>query len=291
MIKWTITSRHKPGMTTERFYYEWSVLHVALMLTNASTMRTFRRYTQHFAILGVPREVRLLPQHEMAWESFAEHWIDQPEDILPSIQNEDYLGRMRPHSFSDAAMELQLLAGETVFQREGFRSGGVKVIHTLKRPEGTTQDAFEAGWAGRHGPAVVSALGDKGLRKYVLDRPLRLESEQFKTSLFAHGKVGQYAGTEELWFDDLESAARMGTDPEVRAVLGASLASLVDVPRSHSMYVIERVVFDFVTDGEAMPRPAILDPSSAEARVSGGDWMVTAPALAGWPVPAETGER
>ncbi len=198
MIKWTITSRHKPGMTTERFYYEWSVLHVALMLTNASTMRTFRRYTQHFAILGVPGEVRLLPQHEMAWESFAEHWIDKPEEILPSIQSEDYLGRMRPHSFSDSAMELQLLAGETVFQREGFRSGGVKVIHTLMRPEGTSQDAFEAEWTGRHAPAVVAALRGKGLRKYVIDRPLRLESEQFRTSLFAHGKVGQYAGTEEL---------------------------------------------------------------------------------------------
>lgn len=291
MIKWTITSRHKPGMTTERFYYEWSVLHVALMLTNASTMRTFRRYTQHFAILGVPGEVRLLPQHEMAWESLGEHWIDGPEEILPSIQGEDYLGRMRPHSFSDSAMELQLLSGETVWEREGFRSGGVKVIHTLKRPEGTTQDAFEAEWAERHAPAVVAALADKGLRKYVLDRPLRLESEQFRTSLFAHGKVGQYAGTEELWFDDLEAAARMGTDPDVRAALGASIARLVDVPRSHSMVVIERVVFDFVTPGEAMPRPAILDPSSAEARASGGDWMVTAPALAGWPVAAETGER
>ena len=138
---------------------------------------------------------------------------------------------MRPHSFSDSAMELQLLAGETVYERPGFRSGGVKVIHTLKRPEGRDQDAFEAEWAGRHAPAVVAALADKGLRKYVIDRPLRLESEQFKTSLFAHGKVGQYAGTEELWFDDFESAARMGTDPAVREVLEASYARLVDRSR------------------------------------------------------------
>lgn len=289
MIKWTITSRHKPGMTTERFYYEWSVLHVALMLTNASTMRVFRRYTQHFAILGVPGAVRLLPQHELAWESFAEHWIDRPEDILPSIQSEDYLGRMRPHSFSDSAMELQLLAGETIWERDGFRSGGVKVVNTLKRPEGMDQDAFEAEWAGRHAPAVVAALREKGLRKYVIDRPLRLESETFRTSLFAHGKVGQYAGTEELWFDDAASAARMGEDPALREALGEGYARLVDVPRSHSMYVVERVVFDFVTPGEAMPQAAVLDPASAEARASAGDWLVTAPALAGWPALVEKG--
>ncbi|MRR13504.1 hypothetical protein EG835_13870, partial [bacterium] len=165
MIKWTITSRHKPGMTTERFYYEWSVLHVALMLTNASTMRTFRRYAQHYAILGFPDEGRLLPRHAMAWESFAEHWIDGPEDILPSIRNEDYVGRMQPHSFSDSAMELQLLLGGTVYEREGFRSGGVKVIHVLKRQEGTTQDAFEAAWAGTHAPLLVEALRGRGLRK------------------------------------------------------------------------------------------------------------------------------
>ena len=123
----------------------------------------------------------------------------------------------------------------------------------------------------------------------MIDRPLRLESETFRSSLFAHGGVGQYAGTEELWFDDLESAARMGTDPALREALGASWARLVDLPRSHSMYAIERVVFDFVTPGESTPCAAVLDPATAEARASGGDWLVTAPALAGWPAHVETG--
>ncbi len=282
MIKWTITSRHKPGMTTEHFYYEWSVIHVSLMLTNPSTMRTFRRYAQHFGILGVPGEVRVLPQHEMAWESHGEHWVDGTESIFASISGEDYRGRMQPHSFSDSAMELQLLEGETVFERQGFRSGGVKVLHVLKRPEALGQEAFEADWAGRHAPALVVALKDRGLRKYVIDRPLRLDAAAFLSSLFQHGKVGQYAGTEELWFDDLEWAARMGSDPGVRELLRSSYGQFVDLEKSHSMYFIERVVFDFVTEGEAMPPAAVLDPESLEARTSGGDWQVAAPALAGW---------
>ena len=141
MIKWNITSRHKPGLTTERFYYEWAVIHVALMLTNASTIRCFRRYVQHYGYQEIPAAARVLPQHAMAWESFAEHWLEGIEAIPPAVSSEDYRGRMHPHTFSDSAMELHLLQGTCVYERPDFKSGGVKLIHNLKAKPGMARAA------------------------------------------------------------------------------------------------------------------------------------------------------
>lgn len=279
MIKWNITSRHKPGMTTERFYYEWAVIHVSLMLTNPSTVRTFRRYVQHFAFVEIPDAARLLPQHAEKWESFAEHWIDGLDAIPPSVRSEDYRGRMHPHTFSDSKMELHLLKGETVWQRDDFRSGGVKLIHALKSQPGQTLDAFEADWCGRHLPLLVETLRPRGLRKVVADKQLRLDAAMFKGTLFEKGGVDQYAGLEELWFDSLEAALAAGTDPAVRETLAASYARCADIAVSHSMVVIERVAFDFVTPGESTPLPAVLTPGTAEARAAAEDWKVFLPAL------------
>ena len=51
MIKFIIISRHKPGMTRERFFYEWAFIQVALMVQTPSSMRRIPRYVQHFANL------------------------------------------------------------------------------------------------------------------------------------------------------------------------------------------------------------------------------------------------
>jgi hypothetical protein len=278
VIKWNITSRHKPGLTTERFFYEWAVIHVALMLTNASTIRCFRRYVQHFGFQEIPAAARVLPQHAMAWESFAEHWLDGIEVIPPAVSSEDYRGRMHPHTFSDSAMELHLLQGTTVYQRSDFQSGGVKLIHNLKARPGISRTEFDEFLSRQHAPRVTALLGKRGLRKYEIDRQLGLDPAQFKGTLFEKGGVDAYAGLEEFWFDSLEDALAVGRDPAVRAALLESYGSFVDVPASHSMYVVERVAFDFVTP-ESTRLPAIMDPTSCEARACQADWKSFVPAL------------
>jgi hypothetical protein len=280
MIKWNITSRHKPGMSTERFYYEWSVIHVALMLTNASTIRAFKRYVQHFALQRIPADARILPQHAMAWESLAEHWLEGLEVIPSAVGSEDYRGRMHPHTFSDSAMELHLLKGTTIYQRPDFKSGGVKLVHTLRLRPQLGIEAFNETLSGSHAARVTGLLQHRGLRKYEVNRQLGLDPAQFRGTLFEKGGVDQYAGLEEFWFDSLEDALACGRDPRIRQALLESYAEFTAIEASHSMYVIERVAFDFVTS-EATPLPAILNPDSCEARASCADWKSFLPALNG----------
>lgn len=280
MMKWNITSRHHPQLSTERFYYEWGVIHVALMLTNASTMRSFRRYVQHygFDFELIPDTARLLPLHPTKWQSFAEHWIESVEAVGHACRTEDYRCRMHPHSFSDSTMELHLLQGTTVFERPDFKSGGVKLIHNLKLKPGLSIEAFNAVLEEKHAPLVVEWLKDRGLRKYEIDRQLGLDPNQFKGTLFEKGGVDQYAGLEEFWFDSLQDALAFGENPAVREALMGSYAQFVDIQASHSIYMIERVAFDFITK-EATPLPAILDPNSCEAKASTDDWKIYQPCL------------
>ncbi|MBP1626701.1 MAG: hypothetical protein H6Q00_1176 [Holophagaceae bacterium] len=281
MIKWNITSRHHPSLSTERFYYEWAVIHVALMVTNASTMRCFKRYVQHFAydFEMIPDEARLLPLHETRWQSFAEHWIEGLHVIPPAVGSEDYRGRMHPHSFSDSTMELHLLQGTTAYERPDFKSGGVKLIHNLKLKPGVDVEQFNAFLVDKHAALVVDLLKERGLRKYEIDRQLGLDPNQFKGTLFEKGGVDQYAGLEEFWFDSLEDALAFGKDPKIRQALLESYGQFVDIQASHSIYMTERVAFDFVTR-EATPPPAILNPDSCEARTCYDDWKCYLPSLA-----------
>ena len=45
MIKFLLAARKKPQDTQERYFYEWGIIHVALMLTTPAVMKTFRRYS------------------------------------------------------------------------------------------------------------------------------------------------------------------------------------------------------------------------------------------------------
>jgi hypothetical protein len=64
MMKFTLASRHKDDGTRERFFYEWSIIHVGLMLTSPSVMKLFRRYVQHCNIAGVTNDVLVHPLGE-----------------------------------------------------------------------------------------------------------------------------------------------------------------------------------------------------------------------------------
>jgi hypothetical protein len=64
MMKFTLASRHKDDGTRERVFYEGSIIHVALMLTSPSVMKLFRRYVQHYNVLGVTNDMLVQPLGE-----------------------------------------------------------------------------------------------------------------------------------------------------------------------------------------------------------------------------------
>ncbi len=270
MVKFIIISRRKPGWTRERFFYEWAFIHVALMLNTAPSMRRFRRYVQHFGNADIPAERCLLPPSPMRWESYAEHWT---EHLVTSVPGPEYTEQMQPHSFSDSAMDIAYLQGVCIYQRADFHSGGVKLIHRLARPGGADQKSLDR-WRTEHTALVTETLKDKGLRKYEINTALTIDVAEFRGNragtLFERANIDPPLGFEELWFDSLEDALRLGSDPELRTLLGASYRGFADVDKSYSMYVHERVVFDFVTPGEISPAPAVLNPNSLEAQVFKG---------------------
>jgi len=268
MIKFIIISRHKPGSTRERFFYEWAFVHVSLMLHTAPSMRRFKRYVQHYANPDIPSECRVLPRPEMNWESFAEHWTEKLDTTTPGPE---YTEQMQPHSFSDSAMEISYLQGETVFQRQDFRSGGVKLIHRLAKQEGRPTTESTRQWRDEHVPLMTALLSGRGLRKYEIDLPCRIDAAEFRSNrastLFERANIDPPLGFEELWFDSLEDAMRLGRDPDMRATLGGSYSRFTNIDKSYSLFAHERVVFDFVTPGEMSRQPAVLNPDSLEAKL------------------------
>jgi hypothetical protein len=268
MIKFIIISRHKPGWTRERFFYEWAFIHVSLMLHTAPSMRRFKRYVQHYANPDIPNEYRVLPSSAMGWESYAEHWTEKLETTTPGPE---YTDQMQPHSFSDSAMEMAYVQGETVYQRTDFHSGGVKVIHRLARLAGRPDAELLGEWRDKHVSMVKRLLEERGMRKYAINLPCVIDAAEFRGNrvgtLFERASIDPPLGIEELWFDTLEDALRLGSDPELHSALTSSYGGFIDMQNSYSMIAHERVVFDFVTPGEISAQSAVLNPDSLEAKV------------------------
>lgn len=279
MIKFLIAGRRKREDTQERYFYEWAIIHTALMITNPASMRRFRRYVQHFSIAGVRDETLIHPLSDMQWDSFADHVLESFDDFVGCTRDEDYLQRIKPHVFGDPAFVLALVEPYTVFEKPGFRGGGVKLIHFLKRRPGITQAQFDERWRTGHAQRVLEQNRRSPLiRKYVQDRRLEVPSDNFAGSLFAAGQLDAYAGVEQFWFRDLDDLARLRGDPAWFDVIASSEADFVDPQGSFSMVTTERVVYDYTRGASSSPTPAILDPASLEA-------AVYAQGLSGWNVP------
>jgi len=268
MIKFIIISRHKPGWTRERFFYEWAFIHVSLMLHTAPSMRRFKRYVQHYANPDIPNEYRVLPGSAMGWESYAEHWTEKLETTTPGPE---YTEQMQPHSFSDSAMEIAYVQGEIAYQRTDFHSGGVKVIHRLAKPARRSDAELLGEWRDKHVLTVTHLLAERGMRKYEINLPCVIDAAEFRGNrvgtLFERASIDPPLGIEELWFDTLEDALRLGSDPELHSALTSSYGGFIDMQNSYSMIAHERVVFDFVTPGEISAQSAVLNPDSLEAKV------------------------
>jgi hypothetical protein len=266
MLKFTLASRHPDGGTRERFFYEWSILHVALMLTTPSTMKLFKRYAQHFNLEEATDDMLVYPLSSEKWESYADHWVETYQAVIDSVSKSDYVERMQPHRFGSGRFITSLSTSETIYERADFRSGGVKLIHFLKKDPAIAPAAFQKGLRGRRGERLKQAVCARNLvRKYMQSIALDLDPAIFKGTLFELGDIGLYAGIEEFWFDSLADLGRLRTDPEAYAAIRSSEEGLIDASGSISMVVNERVVWDFVTPAERTPLPAILNKESLEA--------------------------
>jgi hypothetical protein len=238
------------------------------MLTTPSVMRLFKRYVQHFNIADVTDDMLFYPLSPEKWESFAEHWVDSYQSVIDSVHNREYVGRMQPHRFGSHRFITSVSNFETIYQREDFRSGGVKLIHFLKKSAGTHQAEFNQRLRSARAPRLMEDICCKGfVRKYVQNALIDIDPAIFKGSLFEFGSIGLYAGIEEFWFDDLDHVARLRTDPRALDAIRSTESGLIDADGSISMVVNERVVWDFVTTAELSPRPAILTPDSLEAAI------------------------
>ena len=265
MIKFQLISRRKPGDSQEKYFYEWGIIHVALMITTPSVMRTFKRYAQHFTVNGVDGSQLLYPLSDMAWDNFADHWLERPEDNLIPFRSDDYLQRMHPHNFGDSTFVIEYLTETFRDEQPDVGPGGVKLIQVVKSRPGLSPEEFAAAWRERHAAALLTA-GASRPGRLVQNAHAEVDKEDFKGTLFALAGVGGYAGIEELWFEDLDALLRFTQDAGVRDVVLAADAP-VDPDGSFSMVVTERVIYDYATDGVDCPAPAVLDPASLEARV------------------------
>jgi hypothetical protein len=276
-MKFILAARRKPEDTQEKYFYEWSIIHVALMITNPSTQRAFTRYAQHYTINGVSNALLWHPLSPMAWDNMADHWLDKFEDLAASVRSEDYIRRMQPHKFGDSNFVVELTSGRTLHEAVDFRNGGVKLVHFLKVNPNLSQEQFDDRWHREHAPLVLEALRPLGiLRKYVQNPKFALDPQFFRGTLFEAGGVGQYGGIEEFWFNSLDDLVLLRASPAWDRVK-ASDSRLTALTGSFSMVTTERVVFDYVTPGRQTPRAAVLTPGTLEALIDAqgyGDFNV-----------------
>lgn len=274
-MKFVLAARRKREDSQERYFYEWGIVHVALMLSTPAVMRTFRRYVQHYSVNGVPDDGLIHPLSAMEWDNMAEHVITSEADFDPILYSDDYVTRMQPHRFGDPNFVVELLSTETVFEEPGFAPGGLKLVHFLKRRPHLSHAEFAHLWREEHAPVVLDAARPL-LRKYVQNPHLPLDPALFGGTLFEKGGVGYYSGMEEFWFRSLDDLIELRRNSDIFQAITASEAKFIDPAGSFSMVVMERVIYDFMLpEGQRSPLPAVLIPGTLEHQVYGQglrDW-------------------
>jgi EthD domain len=277
MLKFMLAARRKREDTQERYFYEWGIIHVSLMLQTATVMDSFRRYVQHYSVSGIDNDMLIYPLSSMEWDNMADHVVDDYEAIGIPFKDQDYPNRMQPHKFGGDEFAVELLDWETVHEEDGFYAGGVKLIHWLrKRPE-LSHDEFNKRWR-EHGTKMLTTVPRGLIRKLVLDRHVPMDPAVFKGTLFEWGNVGHYAGVEEIWFRNLEDVARLRRDPALYQPLRASYDAFVDPEDTFSMVTTERVIYDFITPGHLSPKASVLVPGTLE-------YEVDKQGYSGWNIP------
>jgi len=256
-------------MDREQFDYEWGIIHTSMMVTTPSVLNgSFKRYVQHRSVVsGFVDDDLIYPRSSEHWYSCADHTCETYDDVMLSVSAPDYRRRMFPHRFSDKAMVVELTGSEVLYDTVPTRldAGGVKVIYHIKRRSGVSQSEFATWWREEYAPVVLcTATGDGPVRRYVQNASVEMDASFFAGTLFELGNTGTYAGIEEMYFDDLDSAKAMRADSTIHEALAAKAADMID--GSFGMVVVERVVFDF-TDHRSGMAPAVRDPNSVEEQM------------------------
>ena len=273
MLKFILAARRRREDTQERYFYEWGNIHVALMLMNPVVLTLFKRYTQHYSIAGILSDALPLPLSRMEWDNMADHWLASYDDLLQALIHPEYVTRMQPHKFGDPNFHVMLMSGEPVHVRPDFASGGVKLLLWGAGRPGETVEHAAAAWRERvHGKLLRSAAGAR-IRKYVHNVPRPVDPAMFAGTLFARGDVNEFALLDEIWLDSVDALPALRDEGAFR-----DGAAVLDRDRSFAMAVTERVVCDFVSEGERTKPPAVLTPGSLETRVA-------AQGGAGWNLP------
>lgn len=267
-MKFWLASKPMDGQTREEFDFEWSYIHVALMLTTPVVMRSFQRYTQHRVPAGVTDDLLPYGRHPNDWYCISDHWLDSFDDLIAIFTGEEYPRRMSHHKFGNDQFTIELTGGEVLFdQPVPFTGrGGVKLVNFLSRSASVDQPAFAARWKAEYAPFVLELARAGHLKRYVQSPQLPLDPALFAGSLFEAGKVQTYAGIEELWFENLDALGAFVKEQHASAEQTAACRDLIDASASFSMVVVERVVWDFTGDSPS-PRPAIENPASIEGAV------------------------
>jgi hypothetical protein len=266
MMKFILAARRKPQDTQERYFYEWGIIHVALMVTTPSVMRSFKRYAQHYSVPGIVSDSLVYPLSPMAWDNMADHWVEDIDSLVLPFKSADYRERMQPHSFGDSNFALELTSTIPVHEAPDFKSGGIKLIHFLKRRAGISQDEFVDHWHSVYAPAVVKHTQRLGvLRKYQLNPQLSLDAKIFKGTLFERGGVGLYGGIEEIWLHSLRDLAVLRNDAKAYAEIRSAASKIVADEGTFSMVTTERVIYDYSVPGKESPLPAVLRSGTLES--------------------------
>jgi hypothetical protein len=276
MLKFMLAAQRKPDMTRERYFYEWGIIHVSLMLQTPTVMDSFRRYVQHYSIDGVTNDMLLYPLSPKDWDNMADHVVDDYEAIGGPFKAQDYPNRMQPHKFGSDSFAVELLDWETLYEEPGFYAGGVKLLHWLRKKPELSYEEFNAKWRA-HGATMVEVTGGL-VRKLVIDKHVPMDPAVFKGTLFQYGNVGHYAGVEEIWLRSVDDVAKLRNDPTIYQALKASYDSFVAGDDTFSMVTTERVIYDYITPGRISPRPSVLIPGTLEAQVDKHGYK-------GWNVP------
>jgi hypothetical protein len=268
MMKFILAARRKPQDTQERYFYEWGIIHVALMVTTPSVMRSFKRYAQHYSVQGVSSESLIYPLSPMAWDNMADHWVEDVESLVLPFKSADYCERMQPHSFGDSHFALELTSTHPVYEVPGFKYGGIKLIHFLKRRAEVSQEEFVDRWRTEYAPVVLKQMQRLGvLRKYQHNPQLTLDGSIFKGTLFERGGVGLYAGIEEIWLNSLNDLAVLRNDAEAYSQIRSAASKIVGDEGTFSMVTTERVIYDYSVPGKESPLPAVLRSGTLEGLI------------------------
>jgi hypothetical protein len=268
MMKFILAARRRPQDTQERYFYEWGIIHVALMVTTPSVMRSFKRYAQHYSVSGVPSDSLIYPLSPMAWDNMADHWVEDIESLVLPFKSADYCERMQPHSFGDSNFALELTSTHPIYETRDFESGGIKLVHFLKRRAEVPQEEFVNRWRTEYAPVLVKQLQRLGvLRKYQINPQLSLNPQIFKGTLFERGGVGQYGGIEEVWLNSLSDLAVLRNDAHAYPEIRSAASKIVAAEGTFSMVTTERVIYDYSVAGKESPLPAVLRSGSLESLI------------------------